>query len=129
MLRRTAAAAALLSALAAAVPPHAAFAHAFLKSADPQPDSVLPAPPPALRLRFTEDVRNEAVIVLRDAAGATITTPPAVPEEDPPGAKATDALRVTLPRLPPGTYTVEWHVTARDDGHRTRGSFRFTVRP
>jgi copper resistance protein C len=35
---------------------------------------------------------------------------------------------VDLPRLPPGTYTVVWHVTSVDT-HKTEGRFDFTVVP
>jgi copper resistance protein C len=33
---------------------------------------------------------------------------------------------VTLPKLPPGTYTVNWHVTSVDT-HKTEGNYTFTV--
>ena len=32
-----------------------------------------------------------------------------------------------IPALPPGTYTVIWHVTSVDT-HKTKGSFKFTVK-
>ena len=35
-------------------------------------------------------------------------------------------LTVTLPKLPPGTYTVNWHVTSVDT-HKTEGNYTFTV--
>ena len=36
-------------------------------------------------------------------------------------------LEVSVPSLPPGRYHVYWSVIARD-GHRTEGSFPFSVR-
>jgi len=36
-------------------------------------------------------------------------------------------LRVPLPVLPEGTYTVAWRTVSRDDGHVTGGSFAFGV--
>jgi hypothetical protein len=35
-------------------------------------------------------------------------------------------LIIQLPKLPPGTYTVIWHVTSVDT-HKTEGNFKFTV--
>jgi methionine-rich copper-binding protein CopC len=37
-------------------------------------------------------------------------------------------LSVSLPKLPPGKYTVTWHVTSVDT-HKTEGQFHFTVGP
>jgi methionine-rich copper-binding protein CopC len=37
-------------------------------------------------------------------------------------------LLADLPRLPPGTYRVRWHVVSVDT-HRTEGDFSFTVKP
>ena len=31
-----------------------------------------------------------------------------------------------LPKLTPGTYTVNWHVTSVDT-HKTEGNYKFTV--
>ena len=35
-------------------------------------------------------------------------------------------LIVELPKLKPGTYTVNWHVTSVDT-HKTEGNYTFTV--
>ena len=37
-------------------------------------------------------------------------------------------LQVKLKPLPPGVYTVVWHVTSVDT-HKTEGHFTFTVKP
>jgi methionine-rich copper-binding protein CopC len=37
-------------------------------------------------------------------------------------------LSVKLKTLPPGIYSVEWHVTSVDT-HKTEGHFTFTVKP
>ena len=37
-------------------------------------------------------------------------------------------LSVSLPKLPPGKYTVIWHVTSVDT-HKTEGRFNFRVSP
>ena len=38
-------------------------------------------------------------------------------------------MRVALETLPEGGYTVQWTAVEAEDGHSTRGSFAFNVRP
>jgi hypothetical protein len=110
---------ALVASLAVASP---AFAHAFLKRADPPVGATVHAPHD-LQLSFTEKVEPVFCRVTVQAAdGKTVTTGPLH------GADADQQLVVTLPVLPPGTYTVTWHATSVDT-HKTEGSFHFTVAP
>ena len=112
----------LLPALLLAVPP--AFAHAFLKSASPPVGSELPVAPAAVTITFTEGVEPAfSTIAVQNAQGQRVDEghPHLVDGEQ-------TRLAVNLPRLPPGKYTVNWHVTSVDT-HTTEGSFHFTITP
>ncbi len=117
-LTRLAAAAALV-ALAPIAP---AFAHAHLQTSYPAADSVQATPPTEIDITFTEDVNL-------DFTGATLTGPDnaAVPLGDGMlmGGNAMYMAPITG-TLAPGKYTVDWHALATD-GHKTTGSFSFTV--
>jgi methionine-rich copper-binding protein CopC len=99
---------------------HLAHAHAFLDHAEPRVGSTVHAAPVAVVLTFTEpveagfcrvDVRTE-----HDAPVTASALDHPKPEE----------LRLPLPPLPPGVYTVHWTVTSVDT-HQTEGRFEFTV--
>ncbi len=101
-----------------------AFAHAFLERASPPVGSELAASPPELYITFTEGVEPLfSAIEVQDANGAAVTTgkPHLAPDND-------RRLVVELPKLPPGTYKVIWHVTSVDT-HKTEGNYQFTIRP
>lgn len=104
-----------------AAAPTAASAHAFLEHAVPSVGSTGNQAPAELQLSFTEDI----VVAL---SGVTLASSGgAVPTAKPTGSGHT--LRLRLGRaLPPGTYTVKWHVVATDT-HPTSGSYKFTVAP
>jgi copper resistance protein C len=105
----------------AAPPP--AGAHAFLAKASPPVGGLIPAAPTELTLRFTENVEPLfCSIRLLSAAGAAVPVPAAK------GADNGQTLVVVLPKLPPGTYTVIWHVTSVDT-HKTEGRYQFTIGP
>jgi methionine-rich copper-binding protein CopC len=110
----------LLTLLAA---PPSAWAHAFLEKASPPVGSRMPAPPADLTLHFTEPVEPLfCTIELLGPAGTAVGVP--VPRVTDGG----QALFVTLPKLPAGTYTVVWHVTSVDT-HKTEGRYQFTIGP
>ena len=99
-----------------------AFAHAFLERASPPVGSEVAASPPELSITFTEGVEPLfSTIEVHDANGAAVSTgkPHVAPGND-------RRLIMELPKLPPGTYTVIWHVTSVDT-HKTEGSYQFTV--
>ena len=100
-----------------------AWPHAFLAKASPPVGSHMAAAPAELTLRFTE--RAEPLfcaIELRGPTGANVTVPAPTAADD------GQMLVVTLPKLPPGTYTVVWHVTSVDT-HKTEGCYQFTIGP
>ena len=102
-----------------------ALAHAHLKSAMPAAGSIVTAPPTALDLKFSEGLNlkftgvkvtgpDKASVATGDASlGANDDTALVVPVSGTMGA---------------GTYTVTWHALS-DDGHKTNGSYKFTVKP
>ncbi|MCU6499272.1 copper resistance protein CopC [Rugamonas sp. A1-17] len=101
-----------------------AAAHASLKNSNPASNAVPDTAPKEIALTFNEKVEPAfSSITLTDAGGRA-----------PAGqAKATvdDAnpaiLRLALPPLPAGVYTVGWAAAGRD-GHRRKGEFTFTVK-
>jgi len=121
MLRTVSAAAvAALAAVALAAP---AFAHAHLQKSYPAADSVNSSAPTEIDITFSEGVNLKFT-------GATLTGPDgkAVPLGD--GMlMGGDALWMApiTGTLGAGVYTVDWHALAAD-GHKTTGSFTFTVK-
>jgi methionine-rich copper-binding protein CopC len=116
--------AALLALAAAPFGGSAALAHAFLRHAAPAVGSTVAAAPPELTLDYTEGVepRFSGVDVL-DAQGQHVDAgdlhlAPGNPKR----------LVIGLKKLPPGTYTVKWHVISVDT-HHTEGTFTFSVQP
>ena len=102
-----------------------AQAHAHLKGAMPAADSTVAAAPTELALTFSEGV-NLAF------TGVTMTGPGAAPAATGParfgpGGDTSVVVPVTVP-LGAGTYRIDWHALATD-GHKTTGSYSFTVRP
>ena len=98
-----------------------ASAHAFLKTARPAVGSTVPTAPSQVVIHFTEGVEPVfSTIAVQDAAGARVDVGGVHLE----GGAA--QLAVGLKPLPPGTYSVTWHVTATDT-HKTQGRFTFTV--
>lgn len=105
----------------AAVTP--AFAHAHLKSADPANAATLAASPTILTLKFTEAIELALSGVSLQGPAGPVAVPPA--HLDPADA---DTLVVPLDGpLATGTYTVDWHSLSAD-GHKTKGSYSFTVK-
>lgn len=98
-----------------------AFAHAGLESAVPA-DGATVAAPDALVLTFTEAVSATlSGVVVKAADGSTVATGDAKLSDD----KVT--LTIPLTAKPgAGVYTVTWHALS-DDGHKTHGTFTFTV--
>ena len=110
---------------ASTIVPTVALAHAQLQQAVPSVGGTVAGSPRDLRLHFSEGVepRFSAVTLAAPGGGAV---PLGRPSTDPADAAL---LIVTVGRtLPPGTYTVSWHVVSVDT-HKTQGSFDFTVGP
>ena len=103
----------------------AASAHAHLKTATPAADSTVVAAPSELRLGFTEGVNLKFTGVnVTGPAGALVSTGAAALA---PGDDKVLVVPVSGP-LAPGAYKVDWHALATD-GHKTDGSYGFTVKP
>jgi methionine-rich copper-binding protein CopC len=100
------------------------FAHAFLERASPPVGSELPVSPSAVTITYTEGVEPDfSTIEVRSAQGVRVDNA----DLHLAGGEQTK-LSVSLPTLPPGQYTVIWHVTSVDT-HKTEGRFAFSVRP
>jgi copper transport protein len=100
-----------------------AVAHALLQSSDPAAGQSLSVAPAAVTITFTEapDPKLSSIRVL-DSSGAAVA---AGATEGVPGAPT--QLRVALPPLQPGVYTVSWRTVSSIDGHLATGSFAFGV--
>jgi copper resistance protein C len=102
-----------------------AFAHAHLKSAAPAVNGTVAASPTELDLTFTEGVDLKFTGVAVTGPGKeTVETGEAKLKT---GDDTTLIVPLTGP-LSPGAYTVAWHALAKD-GHKTKGSYTFTIKP
>ena len=97
-----------------------AQAHAHLESSTPADGSTLTAAPAALEMKFSEPARLTALWIQHDQA------PKQAIKSLPTSSDRT--LRVALPTLTPGTYSVTWRALSAD-GHITSGAVRFTIAP
>jgi copper resistance protein C len=109
-------------ALAALAGMPAAQAHSFLDHASPAVGSAVPTPPAAVTLWFTQDLEPafSSVTVTNQAGQRVDLGNGRIPQGHP------DELQIGLKPLPPGTYTVSWHVVSVDT-HPTEGTFTFEV--
>jgi copper transport protein len=108
-------------ALAGPLAPDAA-AHAVLVHSQPADGAALADAPGGLRLRFNEEVSERFRRVrLIDARGRVVAGTSVRL------GKGARELAVAVPRLPRGTYQVDWEVLAEDDGHVTGGALVFGV--
>ncbi len=101
-----------------------AFAHAHLTSSSPADKAAVAASPTELDLSFSEALNLKF-------SGLTITGAGNVSVEtgDPMLMQGDMVLMVPVSQtLAAGTYRVEWHVLSTD-GHKTSGSYSFTVTP
>ena len=102
--------------------PPAARAHALLDHAEPRVGSTVSAAPAAVSLTFTEPVElGFCRVEVRDGRGEKIA---ATTLEHP----RPEQLRLPLPALSAGDYTVHWTVTSIDT-HQTEGTYEFVVSP
>jgi methionine-rich copper-binding protein CopC len=102
-----------------------ALAHADLASADPAAGATVKTAPTEISITFTEEVEPKfSSIEVLDAAGKRVDDgkPHTAPDNE-------KQLSVGLKPLAAGTYKVNWHVTAADDSHKTKGSYGFTIKP
>jgi methionine-rich copper-binding protein CopC len=101
-----------------------AHAHAFPKHQTPDAGATVNASPHEVSIEFDDGLEAAfSSIGVTDAQGKGVTR--AKSQVD---AKDNKSMSVALQDLPPGTYTVAW-VAVADDGHRTQGHYRFSVKP
>lgn len=101
----------------------AALAHAVLKGSNPAAGASLAVAPKQIELTFNEKVEQAfSSVAVVDAQGKEVTAEKAQVD-----AKDGAVLRLNVPALPAGAYTVKWAV-AGHDGHRRKGDFQFTVK-
>jgi methionine-rich copper-binding protein CopC len=96
-----------------------AFAHAFLKHADPGAGATLKAPPRRVVLVFSERLAPVfSGVAVTDRSGWSAEA----------GSAVIGGNSMVAPLLPlaPGAYRVAWHAVSLD-GHRTEGAYSFTV--
>ena len=100
----------------------AAFAHAHLVSATPAKDGSVKDAPAEVTLKFNERLEPAfSSAVIRDSAGKQVDKADAHVDK----ADRT-VVRVSVPSLAPGVYTVEWRVMS-SDSHKVNGNFTFKV--
>lgn len=103
--------------------PSPVYAHADLQQTEPAAGASVPAPPSALRLRFSEPLDLSATRVkVLDEGGARVDSPNLA--IGPPNDRL---LTVDLGDLSEGVYTVRWWSLSQVDGHRWQGVYRFGV--
>ena len=109
--------------LASTVISPSVLAHAHLEQQSPAADSQV-ASPQVLTLNFSEGIEpGFSGVVVTDAQNQVIKTGTATRDE-----KNKAQLTVPLEQtLAPGAYRVDWHVVSVD-GHKTNGSYRFSVK-
>jgi copper transport protein len=105
-------------ALALALYPVSAAAHALLLFSDPAPDAVLQRPPMTITLTFTEPVTP--------AGNGIKVFSPSGHQVAAPARPVGRTLTAPLMSAESGTYVVSWQILAADT-HPSRGAFRFTV--
>ncbi len=116
-------AAALPCALAVAVLPVVASAHAFLQSSIPGVGSTVRTAPAEVRIDFSEGVEPAfTTIQVANVQGQRVDQGSGHLED------GDTHFAVGLKALPPGSYRVTWKAVATDT-HHTQGSFTFTVLP
>jgi methionine-rich copper-binding protein CopC len=100
----------------------AASAHAHLVRATPAEGGAVKEAPAEVTLKFNERLEPSfSSAVIRDSAGKQVDRADAHVDK----ADRT-VVRVSLPALEPGVYTVEWRVMS-SDSHRVNGNFTFKV--
>lgn len=102
--------------------PAVAWSHAHPKQMTPAPDATLEKAPKQVKMLFTEDLEPAfSSLKVTDAQGHSVTA-----EHSQVDANQPKQMTVPLESLVPGTYTVHWHVVARD-GHTTEGTYDFQL--
>jgi len=100
----------------------AAFAHAHLVRATPAEGGTVKSAPNEVTFKFNEKLEPAfSSAVIRNSAGNQVDRADAHVDT----ADRT-VVRVSLPPLDPGIYTVEWRAMSSDT-HKINGNFKFRV--
>lgn len=100
-----------------------AWAHAFLDHSEPKVGSTVKSSPTEVKIWYTQELEPAfSSIKVKNAQGKEVDKKNVHVSK-----KDRALLEVSLPKLPPGTYTVSWHVVSVDT-HRTQGHFEFTIK-
>lgn len=100
----------------------ASFAHTHPVSMTPTSDSTVDAPA-SIVMHFTGDMEPKfSSITVSNATGHVVNA-----EASAVASGDKKLMSVTLPKLPPGVYTVDW-VAVSVDTHRSQGEYKFTVK-
>lgn len=100
----------------------AAFAHTHPVSMTPAPDSTVEAPASVV-MHFSGDMEPKfSSITVSNASGHVVNV-----EASSVASDDKKLMSVTLPKLAPGVYTVNW-VAVSVDTHRSEGEYKFTVK-
>lgn len=101
--------------------PGTAGAHAELEQAVPDPNTRVDVSPSAVELYFNEAIEaNVGSITVLDSRSSRVTGDAAVAGSD------RKSLRLALPQLREGVYTVSYQIVSAD-GHPVSGSYIFVV--
>ena len=99
-----------------------AFAHAHLVRATPAEGGTVKSAPNEVTLKFNEKLEPAfSSAVIRDSGGKQVDKADAHVDK----ADQT-VVRVSLPPLDPGVYTVEWKAMSSDT-HKINGNFTFRI--
>jgi methionine-rich copper-binding protein CopC len=100
-----------------------AWAHAFLDHAEPKVGGTISSSPAEIKIWFTQNLEPAfSKLEVQDAQGKEVDKKDAHLDD-----KDKSLFLVSLPELPPGTYTVIWHAVSVDT-HKTQGHFEFTIK-
>lgn len=102
--------------------PGVAWGHAHPEQMTPAPNATLEQAPQQVTIHFTEELEPAfSTLKVTDAQGRSVNQGHSRVDSDKP-----KMMVAPLQSLEPGTYTVHWHVVARD-GHTTEGEYTFQL--
>lgn len=107
-----------LAMMALALWPAAAFAHGDISSSIPKADETLKKAPDHLIINFTEPPAKSSVVLVKDGCGTQIAD--SVDFED-------RVAHVFTEDGQPGKWKISYKVLSTADGHKSSGSYGFTV--
>jgi methionine-rich copper-binding protein CopC len=101
-----------------------ASGHAFLDKAEPRVGSKISASPGEVKIWFTQELEPAfSSIKVMDENGKEVDKKDTHQDD-----KDKKLLKVSVSSLSPGGYKVVWQVVSVDT-HRTKGDFKFTIKP